>query len=116
MLFGILVTLFTILCFLLILLVLIQKGKSSLGLGSLGGGTQLLFGGSGGQDLFQKITWIFGALFMVGSLFLAILKKPASSQLLQTVASEQAAALPVPTPAEAAAQAQKQAETSNPVQ
>lgn len=35
-----------------------------MGLGGLGGGSQLLFGGSGGQDLFQKITWGLGAIFI----------------------------------------------------
>lgn len=45
-----------------------------MGLGGLGGGAQMLFGGSGGQDIFQKITWVLGTIFMVGSLFLAIMK------------------------------------------
>lgn len=58
----------------LIPLILIQKGKGSMGLGNLGGGAQMLFGGSGGQDVFQKLTWFFGALFMAGSLILSILK------------------------------------------
>lgn len=74
MLYGLLITLFVIVCFLLVLLVMIQKGKSSTGLGNLGGSTQMLFGGSGGQDIFQKITWVLGALFMGGSLFLALMK------------------------------------------
>lgn len=74
MLYGLLVTLFTISCFLLILIILIQKGKGSMGLGNLGGGAQMLFGGSGGQDLFQKITWGLGAVFMFGSLILALMK------------------------------------------
>ena len=74
MIFGLLVTLFVINCLLLLLIILIQKGKGSMGLGNLGGGTQLLFGGSGGQDLFQKITWILGAIFMFGSLGLSIMK------------------------------------------
>lgn len=74
MLYGLLVTLFIFVCFLLIVLILIQQSKSSLGLGGLGGGTQLLFGGSGGQDIFQKTTWVLGALFMFGSLGLTILK------------------------------------------
>ena len=56
MLFGFLITLFVIVCALLILLILVQKGKSSTGLGGLGGGSQMLFGGSGGQDIFQSIT------------------------------------------------------------
>lgn len=74
MLYGLLLTLFIIVCFSLIVLVLIQKGKGSMGLGNLGGGTQMLFGGSGGQDLFQKLTWALGATFMAGSLALGIMK------------------------------------------
>lgn len=74
MLYGLLVSLFTISCFMLILLILIQKGKGSMGLGNLGGSAQMLFGGSGGQDLFQKVTWGLGAFFMFGSLVLALMK------------------------------------------
>ncbi len=66
-----------------------------MGLGSLGGGTQLLFGGSGGQDLFQKTTWVMAALFMGGSLGLAMLKKPSSSKLFGSIEQAQAAQMPV---------------------
>ncbi|MFZ5953828.1 MAG: preprotein translocase subunit SecG [Candidatus Dependentiae bacterium] len=78
MLYGMLVTFFIFNSFLLVLLILIQQGKGNMGLGNLGGGAQMLFGGSGGQDIFQKITWILGAIFMAGSLLLAVMK---SSQL-----------------------------------
>lgn len=61
-------------CLLLVLIILVQKGKSSMGFGHLGGASQLLFGGSGGQDLLQKTTWVLGAIFIFGSLGLAILK------------------------------------------
>jgi protein translocase SecG subunit len=74
MLLGILTSLFSIMCFFLIFLIFLQKGKGSMGLGSMGGGTQMLFGGSGGQDLFQKTTWIFVGIFLIGSLSLAIYK------------------------------------------
>src|SRR5579872_4516455 len=74
MLYGILLTLFVIVCFLLILVILIQQGKSSMGIGGIGGGAQMLFGGSGGQDIFQKTTWVLGTIFMVGSLALTIYK------------------------------------------
>ena len=77
MLLGLLITLFTFVCFLLILMILVQQGKGGMGLGSLGGGTQMLFGGSGGQDIFQKITWFLGAIFMFGSLILALMKSAA---------------------------------------
>jgi protein translocase SecG subunit len=51
-----------------------QKGKSSLGLGGLGGGAQMLFGGSGGQDIFQKISWVLGSIFMIGAMILSLMK------------------------------------------
>jgi len=73
MFYGFLLTLFVLLCLFLIVIILVQKGKGSTGLGSLGGGTQMLFGGSGGQDLFQKMTWILGAIFMAGSLLLVVI-------------------------------------------
>lgn len=82
MLYGFLMTLFTINCFLLILIILIQQGKSSMGLGAMGGSTQMLFGGSGGQDIFQKATWVMGAIFMIGSLVLALHKSKGSSRYL----------------------------------
>lgn len=74
MLFGLLLTLYLFICATLVLMILIQKGKSSMGLGGLGGGSQMLFGGSGGQDMFQKITWILTAIFLLGSLALSIMK------------------------------------------
>lgn len=65
---------FVILCFLLGISVLIQQGKGDMGIGSMGAGSQMLFGGSGGQDFFERMTWTFGFLFIFGSLGLAILK------------------------------------------
>jgi protein translocase SecG subunit len=73
-LFALLSFIFAIFMVFLILIVLIQKGKGSLGIGNLGGGNQMLFGGSGGQDLFQKITWGLGAILIFGSLGLAVWK------------------------------------------
>lgn len=72
MLYSILVGLFVFVCLFLVLIVLIQPGKGNMGLGSIGGGNQMLFGGSGGQDIFQKTTWILGSIFMGGSLLLSI--------------------------------------------
>lgn len=84
MVYGLLVTLFMLVCFLLITLVLIQQGKSSIGIGGLGGSAQMLFGGSGGQDVFQKTTWILGFLFMFGSLGLTLLKTHEGKHSLYT--------------------------------
>ncbi|HXW86474.1 MAG TPA: preprotein translocase subunit SecG [Candidatus Bathyarchaeia archaeon] len=80
MLYGFLLCLYFLNCILLVLLVLLQKTKSSLGFGALGGGAQMLFGGGGGQDLFQKVTWILGACFMIGSLGLALMKSRQSRE------------------------------------
>ena len=74
MLFGLLMSLFTLSCLFLVFIIFVQKGKGSMGLGAIGGGTQMLFGGSGGQDIFQKVTWILIAVFLVGSLGLGIYK------------------------------------------
>jgi preprotein translocase subunit SecG len=74
MLVGFFMFLFVLLSILLVLFILIQQGKGDMGLGSLGRGSQALFGGSGGQDFFEKTTWIMGALFMAGALGITILK------------------------------------------
>jgi len=114
--YGLLVTLFFILCVLLILIILIQKTKGGMGLGSMGGGTQMLFGGSGGQDLFQKMTWVMTALFMGSSLLLAMIKRPETSGLLSTLAQVQpvqhVAPVSAATPVAAASTATPGAETT----
>lgn len=74
MLQGLLSFLFALLCVLLVLLILVQKGKSSLGIGSISGNNQMLFGGGGGQNLFQKITWGMGIILILGSLSLSTMK------------------------------------------
>lgn len=80
MLYALLLTLFIINNIFLVLIILIQKGKGSIGLGGLGGGTQMLFGGSGGQDIFQKITWVLGTIFMVGALMLSLMRSAESKK------------------------------------
>jgi protein translocase SecG subunit len=99
MLVGLLSFIFTFCSILLILLVLIQKGKSGLGIGSLGGGQQQLFGGSGGQDIFQKATWVLGAILMFGSLGLSIYKSKQAGANLGSAykqVTKKQSAIPVP--------------------
>lgn len=107
MLYGLLLTVYVIACFLLILIVLIQKGKSSLGIGSIGGGNQMIFGGSGGQDVFQKITWALGAIFMVGSFILALLKSHQALDFSYQVPRKTIPPITQPAYQEKAAQPQK---------
>ncbi len=90
-------TLFIILCFFLSIFILIQQGKGDLGLGSMSG-SQMLFGGSGGQDFFEKATWIMGAVFMFGALGLAILKsKEVHSSILDGAKAPISAPVQAPT-------------------
>lgn len=74
MLYGFLSVLYIVICLFIVLIILIQRGKGTMGLGGLGGGAQMLFGGSGGQDLFQKITWVLGIILIGGSLGLSLYK------------------------------------------
>lgn len=90
MLIGLLYTVFVILCFFIIFIVLLQKSKGSLGIVGSIGSANIIFGGSGGQDIFQKMTWMCIALFMSGSLVLALLKNRSVNQsryLEQAIAS-----------------------------
>jgi preprotein translocase subunit SecG len=97
MLYGLLVTAFVLLCILLIVIILLQKSKSSMGLGGFGGGTQMLFGGSGGQDLFQKVTWVMVALFMLGSLTLTLMKS-SGRHSLSSAHTQSMPSAPAPSP------------------
>lgn len=90
MLYELLITGYAFVCILLILLILIQKGKGSAGFGVFGSSSQVLFGGSGGQDIFQKATWILGALFMLGSFALSIMKTKQSQSLRYAKTIQQA--------------------------
>lgn len=65
---------YCLICLLLVLLVLIQRGKGSMGLGNMGGTNQMLFGSSGGQDIFQKTTWALCVVLLAGSMFLSVIK------------------------------------------
>ncbi len=96
MLYGLLVTGYVFVCVLLILMVLIQKGKGGMGLGGLGGGTQMLFGGAGGQDIFQKITWVLGTIFIFASLLLALMKSTQGQSFLYVRSTQPMATQPAP--------------------
>lgn len=101
MLLGFLTVLFVICALFLAIFVLIQQGKGDMGMGSLSGSTQMLFGGSGGQTFFEKTTWILGAIFMFGALGLSVLKSREirSSRLESFTAQAPQTQQPVSTPA-----------------
>jgi preprotein translocase subunit SecG len=99
MLYGFLVTLYTIIALLCILFVLIQKGKGNMGMGAFGGGSQMLFGGAGGQDILQKITWVLTVLLMCGSLVISLMRTQlnSSSRYLSSPAPAQHAPITPPS-------------------
>ena len=72
--FTLLLVIFTVFAILLAIVILIQPGKGDMGLGSIGTGTQVLFGGSGGRSFFEKVTWVMGAIFIFGALGLSLIK------------------------------------------
>lgn len=74
MLFGFLMTIFIVLTVVLAILILLQQGKGDMGLGSLATSSQAIFGGSGGQEFFEKLTWTLGLIFIGGSLALSVMK------------------------------------------
>ena len=58
---------------LLVIAVLLQSGKGAEISASFGGSSQTVFGSSGGQNFFQKLTYGLAAVFMLTSLVLTIL-------------------------------------------
>ncbi len=83
--------LFLILSVLLIVIILLQSDKGA-GMGILGGGSQSAFGSST-ADVITKITAVLVALFMLGSLGLAVLEsnraRNLEERLFQTDKTEQ---------------------------
>jgi preprotein translocase subunit SecG len=79
---------------------LIQPGKGDMGLGSIGSGSQVLFGGSGGRSFFEKVTWAMAALFILGALGLSLIKSKErqSSSLADFKSSAPVAPRQAPSP------------------
>ena len=108
-----------IVCFFMILVILIQPGKSG-GLGAaLGGaGAQQVFGGRGAGTFLSKLTWICAITFFFTSMTLAYMSSSGDDTLKERAereaqaASEAAAAEKAAT--ETAAGAQAPAEPSAP--
>lgn len=56
---------FVLLCGLMLTTILIQQSKGGIGFGAAPSkGTEIMFGGSGGQDFFEKATWILAIIFL----------------------------------------------------
>src|SRR5262245_51781073 len=73
MLYYLVVTLYVIVCGLLIITILLQQGKGGDIANAFGGGTsQAVFGARSGATLLTRATSVLAALFIVGSLGLTV--------------------------------------------
>ena len=94
---SLLLGLFIFLSFILGVFVMLQQGKGDMGLGALHSSGQALFGGSGGQTFFEKLTWVLGAVFMLGALSLTVLRMQELDTTRISVSQKQTPAAPMPT-------------------
>ena len=93
MLFYAVVTLHIIVCFILVLVVLLQSGKGADLAGAFGGGsTQTAFGSRGPASFLSKMTTIAAVVFMLTSIGLSMIStRKASRSVLEGVMDETAA-------------------------
>ncbi len=66
----------------MILVILLQAGKSG-GIGGLSGGSATVFGGRGSQTFLEKLTTACAAIFMITALSLAYLSSHSESSILR---------------------------------
>jgi preprotein translocase subunit SecG len=118
---NLLTTLVTIvhifICVMLIVIVLLQQGKGADMGATFGGGGSTLFGASGADNFFTRITTIIAVCFMLTSVFLAVNMRESNladgSLFKNAPKAEPAAKLPISgTPIEKAGAPEAQAPTN----
>jgi preprotein translocase subunit SecG len=119
MLYYLLNTLYIFVCFVLLLVILLQQGKGGDMASAFGGsGSQTAFGARSGATMLSKLTTVFAVLFMLGALALAILGErggsgtsvvSGSAPPAAPASSAPAPAAPSSTPAPASTPAQPSA-------
>ena len=93
-------TLYVLVCFLLLVVVLLQQGKGGDIAAAFGGsGSQAAFGARAGATVLTRATTVLGTLFMVGAMVLAIIGQRGPGSLLSGI---EAPAAPAAAPAEPA--------------
>lgn len=93
-------TLYVLVCFLLLVVVLLQQGKGGDIAAAFGGsGSQAAFGARAGATVLTRATTVLGTLFMVGAMVLAIIGQRGPGSLLSGI---DAPAAPAAVPAEPA--------------
>ena len=98
MLYYFTITIYVLICFVLLMVILLQQGKGGDMASAFGGaGSQAAFGARGGATLLTKLTTIFAALFLLGSLALSIIGQRGPGSVVSGT--------PAPAPAKSAAPA-----------
>ena len=87
-------------CVFLILVILLQAGKSGGGMGAAfgGAGAQTVFGGRGAQTLLGKVTSISAAIFMITSVTLAYNASRSTSVVRRAAATQRTQLPAAPAP------------------
>jgi preprotein translocase subunit SecG len=102
-----LVVVHVIACIFLMLVVLVQPGKSG-GLGAFtGGGAQQVFGGRGAGNFLTRTTWATATIFFATSITLAYLSSSADESLQKRANSAAEKQVKLPPPAAPASSAKK---------
>jgi preprotein translocase subunit SecG len=98
MMYYLVTALYVFVCFVLLMVILLQQGKGGDMASAFGGGSsQTAFGARGGATLLSKITAGFAVLFMLGALGLAIMgERGGGSSLMRGTAAPPSPA-PAPT-------------------
>ena len=87
---------------LLVVAVLLQSGKGAEISATFGGSSQTVFGSSGGQNFFQKLTYTLAGVFMCTSLILTVLPSKLKRSVLDGYTPPAAAPASAPASAPAA--------------
>ena len=109
MLYYAIVTLYVIVCALLILTILLQQGKGGDIANAFGGGSsQAVFGARSGATLLTRATSVLAALFVIGAITLTVWGQSGPGSVVGGIDAPPPAAAPVaapvaPTPAAAPA-------------
>jgi preprotein translocase subunit SecG len=88
---------------LLVVAVLLQSGKGAEISATFGGSSQTVFGSSGGQNFFQKLTYALAGIFMCTSLILTVLPSKLKRSVLDGYTPPAAPAAEAVAPAAPAA-------------
>ena len=100
MLYYLVTALYVFVCFVLLMVILLQQGKGGDMASAFGGGSsQTAFGARGGATLLSKITAVFAGLFMLVALGLAIIGERGDDDTLLRGTPGPAVPAPAPAPA-----------------